>query len=309
MTQIIVHDTERPAGRRYGFKADKRKRPMAGPAKALHEGAKATTYGCLSKLSASIEDQANAGSCVGWGTQQARRDRMIVQGTQDAKLGAPLVAYLFGRLWGLALEHGCTVAQVEEKIATGEIVLADDGCMIPDAIDGINALGICAEEWAPYSDALVLEATLPLSAYQHAYDQRGTTKVHRCADTREQREADIRGCIDADFPLLDGVQVDDGFEQGPSGLWTFKGRSLGGHCMEIVAYDDLGVWKRNQWGIWGRSPPALAWKWIDSSGHETAPPACGFIHESWETALDPNVTADLYAVQWAPNYSEDIPTT
>ncbi len=306
---IYERDTERPpCARAKGYIEDPTRPLIHGHAAVLLARAKSTTQGYLSRLSSVIRDQEHAASCVANALEAAYLDRMLCQRTEKPRLGARLQTYLNARLYGLANDNGLSLAEVLARLTAKPptLVLEDGGCMISDASQARFDLGVAPESLVPYSDALVLEATLQPEAYQQAHDQRGKGTTHACANSPENRRYDIMGAIDADFPVVVGIQVDQAFEDSPTGLWSFKGPSLGGHALEVIAYDTAGVWIRNSWSDWGSPPPAIDASWIDDDGMPAQPPTQGFAHIAWDSVLGAS-SGEAMAVQWSASYSQDIP--
>lgn len=306
MTQIIGKAP--PPSRGKGYIEDTTRPLVHGHAAVLTARAPTTTQGYLSRLSSEVRDQAHAASCVGHALEEAFLDRMLCQRTLGARLGSRLQTYLNARLYGMASERGIAIPEVVERIAAGKIALDDAGCMIGDASMARFDLGVAPESAVPYSDALVLQATLQPEAYQQAHDQRGKGTTHACANAPENRRYDIMASIDSDFPVVVGIQVDQSFEDGAAGVWNFHGPSVGGHALEVVAYDTAGVWVRNSWGEWGVAPPAWDCSWIDDAGFPAQKPTQGFAHLAWDAVLGA-YSGEALACQWASSFSSDIPAT
>lgn len=275
---------------KYGFRPDPAGYPHDGAALALYALAVNTTLGCLSRASSVVLFQGQAGSCVAHAEEEAFFDRALCQRIEKPRRGS--------RLWTYRIAREAERDGAENR---------DDGSRPMLAVEARRVRGVCAEDFWPYSDARVFDAP-PLEAMQHAYDQRGTGTAHRCSDDPAQRERDIRGSIDADFPVIVGLLVDAAFESYTGGLWTSTGPALGGHMLEVVGYDTDGVWVRNSWGeTWGCAPPDWPTAWVDDAGAPSSKPSGGFGHIAWADIRNPDVCSDAYAIQWTASYSEDVP--
>ncbi len=253
----------------------------------------------LSKMYARMRNQGQAGTCLLFAGGAAIQDRMAIQGTQTPAFPEPL--------WGYQ-------ARPDKMVDSG---LAPSTWVEFDA-----AAGYCKEGHWPYPTGADLDdpkAMLraiqqgpPAEAARFAYDQRTTStnpglRLHRAGDTPLIRMADIKRAVIAGLPLVTGGDVDDAYEAYSSGLWAFIGPSIGGHAQEIVAYDSAGIWWRGSYSDSFGIAPGFETVWLADDGTTTAAPRGGFVHAAWDDVLNAEITNDVWIVDWAPSFSEDVP--
>lgn len=134
-------------------------------------------------------------------------------------------------------------------------VRSDAGAQLRDGIKSLNAQGVCPEPLWPYAVARFAERP-PEPCYQVALRHQALA-YHRVLQDLDQ----MRGCLAAGFPFALGFTVYESFEtpemarSGEGRLPSPKERSLGGHAVLAVGYDDSHhrFLLRNSWGLrWGR---------------------------------------------------------
>lgn len=175
-----------------------------------------------------ILDQGHAGSCVANAVAQAIRVCTLRDGA-----GWTLPSRLW--LYALARKKG------------GFPLSSDDGCYIRDAFGAAKALGYPSEETWPYSDTRVFDEP-EWRHYRLAIDQRWTDGYYRVAPNAAAiKEAVASGC-----PVVFGTDVDQKFVDYCGGVWGLSGKSIGGHAMVIVGYNEDTAEVVNSWGSdWG----------------------------------------------------------
>lgn len=251
-----------PTLRLTGLVLDVPGHPYDGPAEPLLSTLRAGVAVPLAfeQPTGPVLDQA-ANDCVANAFADAIRDRQAMQGVEHPRLP--------GRPW---------IYWLARKLAGREML--DDGSQPSLAIRAIREYGMPAEEHCPYVDAA---GEPPLSAAQHAYDQRGRVSA------RTLDPDDVRHALASDLAVVVAIQVDDAFERlGPDApSWVFGGGRLGLHALRVVGYDHMrGLRLKNSWGTgWGED---------------------GFAWMAWDALSDGSVLG-LWVIEWAPSYSEDIP--
>ena len=220
----------------------------------------------------------------------ALRDRQILQGTVAPKLLSRRRLYLLSRLYEIAVRLGIggTTAEMVrgalDAVAAGRAVLLDDGAVPEYVMIVANDLGICAEEWWPYTGS-PLDTSGPLEAERHAYDQRGKLKLHPWHAAEEAKIALYGLNGKGGAPCTVGGYIDQAYEQTPSGLWVYSGAPVGGHMREIIGWDDA---------IGGFIEAST---WPDGTPRITA----------YADICNDEITQARYAHDWVPSFSEDNP--
>lgn len=129
----------------------------------------------------------------------------------------------------------------------------DDGAQIRDVVKALADKGVCPESLWPY-DISKFAVRPPDSAYQEAAKYK-ISNYFRVDNLFELKTSLAQG-----FPVVIGFQVFDNFESAQmqrTGILKKPGcfrRSIGGHCVEVIGYDDSKemVFVRNSWGTsWG----------------------------------------------------------
>ena len=133
-------------------------------------------------------------------------------------------------------------------------VKSDGGAMIRDGIKTLKNQGVCTEKRWPY--VISKFAVKPsASCYREAL-KRQITSYHRIVTLD-----DMRTCLADEFPFVFGFTVYEGFESeevARTGIVQIPQpteRSLGGHAVLAVGYDDTQrrFIVRNSWGTgWGQ---------------------------------------------------------
>lgn len=142
----------------------------------------------------------------------------------------------------------------------------DDGTYIRQALAQAADLGVCREELYPY-DVADVHRRPTLMAYEEALDHR-IDAYYRIAGAGSARVARIKAAIDFGLPVVFGAAV--GQEWMDLADWHAVGaptRSLGGHAMVIVGYDEEAAIVRNSWGTaWGVDGLGrMAWPYVASA--------------------------------------------
>ena len=133
-------------------------------------------------------------------------------------------------------------------------IKSDAGAMIRDGIKTLKNQGVCSEKCWPY--IISKFAIKPsVSCYKEAW-KRQITSYHRILTLNE-----MRACLAEGFPFVFGFTVYESFESqevARTGIVQMpqpSERSLGGHAVLAVGYDDAQrrFIVRNSWGTgWGQ---------------------------------------------------------
>lgn len=184
-----------------------------------------------------IEDQKNAGSCVGHATTSMTE-------AHYNKAGLPFVdlSRLFP-YWGARSLEGATQYDV--------------GCYIRDACKFIFTTGLCNEALWPYSDSLKRIQKKPSkAAFQNASLRKGFPyySLHGLQQ--------LKACLASGYNAVIGIVVYESFmtnavaKTGNVPMPNFRTeRPLGGHAIMVDGYDDTldALICVNSWGTgWGR---------------------------------------------------------
>ncbi len=155
------------------------------------------------------------------------------------------------------------------------------GTYIRNAAKQVGALGICPESsWVsnPPTDVVGGVPRFALqpdvSAFQHAADQRAPLSYHRIGDLVSQRRAQISQALSGGFPVVLGTQVTTSFlalmQHSPLPVPGPDDPIAGGHALQVLYYDENGVYGPNTWqdvakGIfWGNDGWfALSWDYVN----------------------------------------------
>lgn len=199
-----------------------------------------------------VEDQGQAGSCVGNGTVGALEFLQIRNGRPFVDLSRLFVYY------NARLE-----TQDTDK---------DEGTYIRLAFATLTSLGTCTEKTWPY-DLNNLFIRPSWNSYREAYPHK-ITSYYRIAPTSGQELVDaIKQALQAQHPVVFGMTVDqDYMNLGSDGMVAMPKatrQNSGGHCQVIVGYDDNQQrWiVRNSWGpYWGDKGYAyVPYAYLDAS--------------------------------------------
>ena len=156
---------------------------------------------------------------------------------------------------------------------------SDAGGQLRDGIKTLNAQGVCPEPLWPYCIEKFTQKP-PAPAYAAA-------RAHELLDYQRvlQKLTQMKGCLAAGRPFVLGFTVYEGFESpavARTGVGQLPGpqeRSLGGHAVLCVGYDDAShrFRLRNSWGPkWGQA------------GYFTLP---------YAYLMDPGLAADLWTLE------------
>lgn len=178
-----------------------------------------------------IEDQGQTSACTAHG----------VTSTAEIVLGVSDLSRLFQWYNSRALEHTTAL---------------DTGVTIRDAIKAFSTYGCPPEPNWPWVPSLYARRPLK-AAYSAAKPLAGrVTRYERATSLDGVRAALARG-----VPVVFGFMVPASVEETATTGWLKLPqpgeRSLGGHCVVAVGYDDAGqfLWFRNSWGAdWGVKP-------------------------------------------------------
>ena len=183
-------------------------------------------------------DQGGQNSCVGWAlayavkTYQEQLEERVPVVTPDGRIDARRV-----------FSPGYVYSQVNQG--------RDGGCKYPDALRLVAEQGVAPWADMPYVEGKPFE--LPPPAAQAAA-KRYRIDTWRQVNVQDPRE--LKAHLNAGYPVMIGVKVDEGFKALTDGVWGApSGKELGNHAMVIVGYDDArGAFRLiNSWGQgWGQ---------------------------------------------------------
>lgn len=187
-------------------------------------------------------DQGNAGSCCAFGGVEAFRRVLQVNKMPDFEPSA-LFAY-----YNLRTDKN-----------------RDCGGQIRDTFKAMNEFGICAEKTWPY--ILKMLTTLPsASSFSEGLEHQSITYERIYPATKEA----IMDAISQGYPIVYGKDLFSSFESeftkisGIVEMPTKCETMIGGHCMVIFDYDELGTVELNSWGAaWGHEGTAhFPWEYV-----------------------------------------------
>lgn len=181
-----------------------------------------------------IYDQGQLGSCVGNGCGEAWQFALRKE-SKTFPLPARLLVYYFGRM-------------IEGTVAE------DSGLEIRDGMKALAKYGCCDELLWPYNISKFTQKPAAKAVKEAA--------KHKAAKylSVNQNFADMKQCLADGYPIVIGFTVYESFESaavaktGKVPMPKKKEKTLGGHCVVVVGYDDVrGVFiVRNSWGAgWG----------------------------------------------------------
>ena len=163
--------------------------------------------------------------------------------------------------------------------------LEDNGCVPSLAIHAVAALGYPLESECPYDLATApawVNQAPPVSAFRHAYDQRGLVFAKVYGD----RVDTVKAAMAAGWACIFGIHIDKPFETlAPGGvIESISSAIIGGHMLSVLNPDAGGTVKvDNWWEGWGD---------VDGTGRIT--------HDIFNSE---NV-ADVTLIKSVPIYSE-----
>jgi C1A family cysteine protease len=245
---------------RYGWIADlpdHRDHVFAAPPKVL---AKLPKKIDLRPQCPPVLDQGELGSCTANAIANAHRFDQMKQGIKTNFLPSRLFIYY------------------NERAMEGTIN-SDAGAQIRDGIKTLAQQGACPEAIWPYDIASFAKKP-PANAYTEA-EKHQAIAYQRVVQSLSQ----IKGCLAAGYPFVFGFSVYESFESqtvtktGKMPMPAPKEKSLGGHAVLAVGYDDAKqtVTVMNSW----------ATSWGDN----------GFFYMPYAYINDGNMAADFWTVR------------
>jgi C1A family cysteine protease len=212
----------------------------------------------------SVFDQGQLGSCTGNGIAAELEAQAMAQGVGPTPLSRLFIYY-------------------NERDMEGTIK-SDAGADIVDGIKSVVNLGVCSEAEWPYDVAKFATRPDPL-CYQDALKLRAILY-----ESVDQDLTQIKTALTTGRGLVIGISVYDSFESdavAASGIVPLPALSenmLGGHCVRLVGYTDVGLADipaghfigMNSWGAdWGLK---------------------GFFAIPYPYLLDPNMASDFWTI-------------
>jgi C1A family cysteine protease len=211
-----------------------------------------------------VFDQGQLGSCTGNGIAAELEAQAMAQGAEPTPLSRLFIYY-------------------NERAMEGTIT-SDAGASIRDGIKSVATQGVCSEAEWPYDMAKF--ATRPdQSCYQDALKFRAVLY-----ESVDQDLTQIKTALATGRGLVIGISVYDSFESdavaasGVVPLPALSENMLGGHCVRLVGYTDVGLADipaghficMNSWGTdWGLK---------------------GFFAIPYPYLLDPNMASDFWTI-------------
>ena len=187
----------------------------------------------LSPGCSSVEDQGQLGSC-----------------TANALVGN--LEFLYQKAGHTVTDLSRLFIYYNERAMEGTLN-EDAGAMIRDGVKSLVNLGVCAEKKWPYNIAKF--TAKPSAACYKDGGNHQVTSYHRILTLKEMKQ-----CLAEGYPFVFGFTVYEGFESdavaktGKLNLPKPGEKSLGGHAVCAVGYDDASkrILVRNSWGAdWG----------------------------------------------------------
>ena len=158
-------------------------------------------------------------------------------------------------------------------------IKSDSGAMIRDGIKVVNKLGACKETTWTY-DITKFAKKPPTAAFKEAMSHLGIKYY-----SVKQTEFDLKTALASGFPVVFGFTVYESFESATvakTGIVNIPAKtekSLGGHAVLIVGYDDAKKQfkVRNSWGpSWGLK---------------------GYFLMPYDYVVNPNLASDFWVLQ------------
>jgi C1A family cysteine protease len=173
----------------------------------------------------------------------------------------------------LGLEHGPeAVVQLSRRHlywtarATHKSTNVDSGTHLRAAAWQLQEIGVCKEEYFPYSDSLKkLTAAPPVSCYTMASENR-VTGHFRITTKGQNRLDDIEQSVRADHPVAFGTAVAQPLMDatGKVVLKPTKNNILGRHAMLVVGVRTAGSRRQFRWrNSWGNYWADFGHIWVD----------------------------------------------
>lgn len=226
--------------------------------------------------------------CVPRSCVKAKRRRIILQRTPERRfeLGPPALSSSRWAYW-----------QWLESI--GRLGDSEAGTQPYTFVALLNQRGWCAEQYMPYlnedgsAPGVDIDAAPPISAIQHAHDQKGKLKAHFAETNNALRLAlsqSLTACvaIAVNQRFVDNSGGTNGIPADPSYVWNFNSdpgsRIVGWHMMEVESYNRFGPKCQNTWG------PGFA----DN----------GYVRVGWETLALAHLAMSSLVFDWVPDVSE-----
>lgn len=203
----------------------------------------------LSPECSPIEDQGNLGSCVAHGVA----GHLEFNELKDLRNKIPSVEEFESSFVTLSRLY----VYANARLIDGTPLAQDDGTTVTSAITSIHTQGMCPESDWPYVESMV-SVKPPESCYALGSDHRLTLDFK--LDNTNLNE--LRECLASGYPFIFGItcyesmMTDEVAKTGAIPFPSYDEKSIGGHCMLCVGYDDAtSLFKiRNSWGpSWGQS--------------------------------------------------------
>ena len=189
----------------------------------------------LTSLCPPVYDQGLLGSCTANAIAAAFQFDLLKQSAPTAFTPSRLFIYY------------------NERVLEGTVA-SDSGAQLRDGIKSVAKTGDCPESEWPYAIAK-FRTKPPAQCYRDAV-RHTAVSYQRLTPVLSQ----LRGCLASGYPFVFGFTVYESFETaavaqtGHAPLPAAAERSLGGHAVLGVGYDDRRQWfiVRNSWGAkWG----------------------------------------------------------
>ncbi len=218
-----------------------------------------------------LTDQEDAEGCVGWSLSGCLWTRWNYLAAMQGK-PTPVARPSAMLPWWLA------------RKLNGDQGL-NEGTYLRDSIKQTVKLGICPESHWPSNPPTelvpdVLGGTVPrfalqpsVDAFQHAADQRFPLGYSRVGDVLSERRGQFSQALSGGYPVQIGTQVTTAFlslgPHDPLPPPSSTDEIAGGHALQVVCYDERGVYGPNTWqdeakGVfWGNDGWfALSWDYV-----------------------------------------------
>lgn len=216
-------------------------------------------YGLIQHLDF-VNDQQTTESCVWNAIQTQHYIALGHRGVTKRERLSRLFGYWFSRF-----RHG------GQKL--------DIGTIPREAWKAAATMGFCKESLWPFDIARVNDKP-DFDAISGAIDQQWVKGYYNIYGVKYARDEEVRMAISKGHPVVFGSMVNKPFltyreAHQTDALEIPRENPIGRHMMCAVAYDDLGLWVVNSWGLdWGAADPTgkfpagffrMSWDWVNWS--------------------------------------------
>lgn len=157
-------------------------------------------------------------------------------------------------------------------------VAEDAGSSLSECVHALERFGVCSEAHWPYD--ITKFAKRPSGKCYIEARRHVAVEAHQLSQTVQ----DMKACLAGGFPFILGIEVFSGLESddaASTGIVPMPDqdeKSLGGHAVVCVGYDDSKNWwiMRNSWGNWGDQ---------------------GYFYLPYDYLTDQNISSDFWVIK------------